>query len=152
MTNYDELLTLVAGTLSEEETQNITLALREMLEKTGAQIHKHEVWEKRKLAYPIEKVRQGTYIVSTFHLESGKVSEIERSLRLNTGILRHQLVRTEQKTAKEIEEEARRAGQSAEADRATESAGTPVKEKAEPVSKEQLDEKLAGILTDDMVK
>ena len=144
-----ELLALVAGTLSEEETAAAQQTIRTILEKQSAQISKQDVWEKRNLAYPVGRTRQGTYLLYTFDGEPGTVNAVEQALTLEKNVLRHQIVLAHQKTAKELEEESRRRAAAREAKRA-ETAETLPEQPA--ITAQELDEKLAEILTDDMVK
>lgn len=144
-----ELLALVAGTLSEEETASVQQIIRTILEKQSAQVSKQDVWEKRKLAYPVRKARQGTYLLFTFDVEPDVLGAIERALTLEKSVLRHQMVLAHQKTAKELEEESRRRASAREEKRAETSEAKP---EQPTITAQELDEKLAEILTDDMVK
>lgn len=44
---------------------------------------------RRRLAYPINKYRDGYYALYHFNLDPGGITELERELRLNTQVLRH---------------------------------------------------------------
>ena len=46
------------------------------------------LWEERRLAYPIKGHRRGTYWLTYFRLESGRLAEVERQCQLNDSILR----------------------------------------------------------------
>ena len=46
-------------------------------------------WGMRKLAYPINKFREGNYISSSVNIDPSKVTTIEGSIRSNEDILRH---------------------------------------------------------------
>jgi small subunit ribosomal protein S6 len=145
--NHYELLALLPATLSADELLAAQQSIRALLEKHGAQIAKQEVWEKRKLAYPVRGARQGSYLLCTFDAEPSSLQEMNRSLTLDRSILRHQIVIAVQKTAKELEEESRR--RTAVRERREE---TEHKEPQPAISAQELDEKLAEILTDDIVK
>lgn len=151
MKTFYELISLLPGTLSDEEAQAITASILQCCEKAGAAVIKHGIWEKRKLAYPITGIRQGTYIVTEFDLESNALPALERTLQLDKAILRHQIIRAHKKTAREIEQEARR---KVEEDRphAAESRKAMAMPAGEPISSEKLEEKLEEILSDDMTK
>lgn len=144
-----ELLAIISGTLSEEETKNAQEAIRAVIEKHQGRVSKQDVWEKRKLAYPINHVRQGTYLLFMFDAEPSQVEPIDRALALEKTLLRHLLIIAHQKTAKELENEVRHQA-SLRAEERAESA--PEAKPVVPISKKELDEKLAEILTDDMVK
>ncbi|MFH1171057.1 MAG: 30S ribosomal protein S6 [bacterium] len=145
-----ELLAIVPGTLSDEETGAVQKTIRDILEKYAAKISKQDVWEKRKLAYPIGQTRQGTYLLCLFDLEPEKIDSLDRALTLEKSILRHIVVLAYHRTANELEQEARRRAAPVHEARST---ALPPEEAAKPaISPKELDEKLAEILTDDMVK
>lgn len=148
MTTYYELLTLFSGTLSDDELEQAAMRLRDQTEKLGAKILKHNVWERRRLAYPVDKTRQGAYVVTELELEPAKVAELDRLLHLEKGVLRHQLVKAHRKTEKELEQE-RRSREARLRQTAREQQAVP---EQPAISGKELDEKLAEILTDDMVK
>lgn len=155
MTTYYELLTLLPGAVAEERMNAAIEKLRLLLEKYKATVEKHQLWERRKLAYPVGKERQGVYLISLFDMESTNIPALEREILLDKEFLRYQLVRAHRKTAKELEREARRVAEERMVGRTPETADgrdTTVKEAPKrEVSKEELEEKLAEILTDDMV-
>lgn len=45
-------------------------------------------WGKRKLAYPIRKKEQGTYVILRYETDSDKLTEFERLTRLDEQVLR----------------------------------------------------------------
>lgn len=147
MSTRYELLTLLSGTLSDEELEKANQMLRQLLEQHGARVLKHVVWERRKLTYPILQVRQGVYLLSEFDLEPQRMVELDRLLNLNTTVLRHQILKAHIKTAKELEREAKAR------ERLTVSPEQPKPAEERPaISEQELEKKLAEILTDDMVK
>ncbi len=150
MHTYYELLTLLSGNLSEEETQHASDAVRQFVEKHQAKILKHAVWDRRKLAYPINRARQGIYLVTELEMDPSQVNALDRALQLEKSVLRHQLVKAYHKTTRELAQEARQR----ESSFARPPVRTPVaQEPAAPaLSREELEEKLEEILTDDMVK
>lgn len=148
MQTFYELTALLPGTLSDEETESTTAALRKLLEEHGAIVAKHGIWEKRKLAYPVNHIRQGTYVITEFDMEPAEVAAVERTLQLEKAVLRHIIVKAHKKTAKEMEQEARRRTEHLEkpVERQPARPAEPIKE----ISKEELEEKLEEILKDDM--
>lgn len=147
---YYELVSLLPGTLSDDEVQTAVDMLQKNLERFSAGILKHGVWERRKLAYPINHARQGVYVVSEFEMEPAHTHTLEQALRLEKNILRHQLIKAHKKTAREIEQEARRKAEEHEPrpaeERKTAVPATPA------ITGQVLEEKLEELLTDDMTK
>jgi small subunit ribosomal protein S6 len=48
-------------------------------------------WGRRQLAYPIKRRDSGYYVVARFGVESSVLSEYERAIKLDDGVLRHLL-------------------------------------------------------------
>lgn len=58
-------------------------------------ITKLDRWGRRKMAYEIDKQREGYYLMIYADLESRGVPELERNLTLAQYVMRHMFVRTE---------------------------------------------------------
>jgi small subunit ribosomal protein S6 len=62
-------------------------------------------WGRRRLAYPIQRFRDATYVLFQFLATPSIISPIERDLKLDARIIRYLLVRNEAPTAPESEPE-----------------------------------------------
>ena len=62
--------------------------LGETVKGLGAEVTKVENWGKRRLAYDMNKQREGTYAVLELAAEPSMVKEFERQLKLNENVLR----------------------------------------------------------------
>jgi small subunit ribosomal protein S6 len=60
----------------------------EMIGKLGGQMLASRLWEERRLAYPIDGHRKGTYWLTYFKLDSGALVDLNRQCRLSESILR----------------------------------------------------------------
>ncbi|SIQ07112.1 SSU ribosomal protein S6P [Alkalispirochaeta americana] len=79
---------------SDQETFNAgVVAVREELEKLGAQIEKEEDMGLRTLAYPIKNQIQAHYFYYVCTMDPEKAKQIERPLRLRSELLRFLMVR-----------------------------------------------------------
>jgi small subunit ribosomal protein S6 len=92
-----ELMFVVDPRVSDEEVTTLTHDYRQMIVAGGSEITKEENWGRRKLAYPIEKLTEGKYVVFYVSSEGGKTSlpEVEHRMRQNDKILRFLTVRTD---------------------------------------------------------
>jgi small subunit ribosomal protein S6 len=61
----------------------------------GGQIVKVAPWGRRRLAYPIDRQREGSYHIIVFESPAAAVAELERSLLITEEVLRHLVVRQE---------------------------------------------------------
>lgn len=62
--------------------------IAELVQKFGGQILANRLWEERRLAYPIKGQRRGTYWLTYFRLDSGRLVEFNRQCELSESILR----------------------------------------------------------------
>lgn len=88
--NY-ELLYIVHPDL-EGSTDKVTEKVTGFITKAEGKITSSEDWGKRKLAYPIAKNDFGVYVLVYFTIDSAKLSDVERDLRLSEEIMRAMVV------------------------------------------------------------
>ena len=86
--NYYELLYVVQPHMSEEQLNEFIKAVAERIKNEGGEILKNELWQKRNLAYPIKKFKQGYYILVHYRAPSYTPKSIEEYLRIKEDILR----------------------------------------------------------------
>ncbi|MDR3052297.1 MAG: 30S ribosomal protein S6 [Coriobacteriales bacterium] len=88
-----ELLFFINPTL-EEEARLATLARADYaITSQKGIVDKVEEWGKRKLAFEVDKIADGDYILIDFHAEPSDIAEIDRVLRITDAVLRHMIVR-----------------------------------------------------------
>ncbi|MBI4591953.1 30S ribosomal protein S6 [Candidatus Uhrbacteria bacterium] len=87
-----ELLYIVGTQFTDQEIADIQGKINTLLEEAGAKVLKSENLGKIKLAYPIKKIRHGSYILTYFDAESSVISDLNRRLALREEILRHTLL------------------------------------------------------------
>jgi small subunit ribosomal protein S6 len=61
----------------------------------GGQIVKVAPWGRRRLAYPIERYREGSYHILVFDAPSPALIELERGLLITEDVIRHLVTRSE---------------------------------------------------------
>ena len=60
------------------------------LGKTKSRIINHQIWSKKRLAYPIDKQKYGTYILLQFEaVQVDKIIDFDSWMKLNKQVLRH---------------------------------------------------------------
>jgi small subunit ribosomal protein S6 len=59
----------------------------------GGQIVKVAPWGRRRLAYPIDRHREGAYHIVVFESPTGTIGELERAILITEEVLRHLVVR-----------------------------------------------------------
>jgi small subunit ribosomal protein S6 len=79
----------------EEGVLALTAKVQEWIEAVGGEVALTDVWGRRRLAYPIRKQTEGTYVLVRASLPRQALVELERELKLSEHILRYLLVRAE---------------------------------------------------------
>ncbi|MEO8461655.1 MAG: 30S ribosomal protein S6 [Chloroflexota bacterium] len=64
----------------------------------GGQIIKVAPWGRRRLAYPIDGHREGSYHIVLFEGAAGTIAELERTLMITEEVLRHLVIRQDRPT------------------------------------------------------
>ena len=70
------------------DVASVSGQIPEMIHKLGGQMLASRLWEERRLAYPIDGHRKGTYWLTYFKLESGDLASLNRQCQLSDSILR----------------------------------------------------------------
>ena len=92
MTEY-EILLLLDPELAEEKQADVVARLRDMIEKGGGTFERHDVWGRRKLAYPIDKKEEGVYHLLSFTSSPETLDELSRVLKIDDDVMRHMATR-----------------------------------------------------------
>jgi small subunit ribosomal protein S6 len=93
-----ELMFVVDPRVSDEDVVAMTAEYRNMITAGGSTITAEENWGRRKLAYTIDKLNEGKYVLFYVSSEIGKTAlpEVEHRMRQNEKILRYLTVRTDE--------------------------------------------------------
>ena len=59
-----------------------------LVTKCGGEVLVSRLWNEQKLAYPIDGHKKGTYWLTFFRIDSAKLTEFNRELRITESILR----------------------------------------------------------------
>jgi small subunit ribosomal protein S6 len=92
---YEELFILKPDAL-DEEVDGFVEQLRVQLTTAGATVDKIDKWGKRRLAYRVDKYREGTYVLFQFTSDPNGVKEFERRLRVSDMVLKFLTVRIDE--------------------------------------------------------
>ena len=92
---YEELF-IVKPDAPEEEVNAFVEQLRTQLTAAGATVDKVDLWGKRRLAYRVDKYREGSYVLFQFTAGPETVKELERRLRVSDVVLKFITVRIDE--------------------------------------------------------
>ena len=96
--SYETLFAL-NGTLGEEETKALVEKFVTLINENGSDVDVNE-WGKRRLAYPINYVTEGYYVLVSYKSEPSFPLELERVLGITEGVLRYMTTTKIEKAAK----------------------------------------------------
>lgn len=68
-----------------------------VIEQFGGEVTNLEKWSKRRLAYEINKYKEGLYILLNFKGPAEVAQEIDRLMKINEDVLRHIIIREDDK-------------------------------------------------------
>ncbi|RMF10719.1 MAG: 30S ribosomal protein S6 [Candidatus Neomarinimicrobiota bacterium] len=105
---YYETLYIVNPNYEADRLEAVMKAVDQHLEPLeGLRVINHRIWGKKRLAYPIEKHKYGTYVLLQFESESPEVlKDFDQFLKLEKAVLRHQTLRLERKPEVYVDEDA----------------------------------------------
>ena len=137
---YEELF-IIKPDVPDEEADQFVEHLQTHLTSAGATVDKVEKWGKRRLAYRVEKYREGAYVLIQFSGGPEVVKELERRLRVTDSVLKFITVRIDE-TLKRLEKRKKVRDKRA-AKRATQAPASPVP--AQPSMERQMTEAPAAM-------
>lgn len=92
-----ELMYIVKPHIEEENRNALIEQLHGILTNNGATIEKVDEWGLRDLAYEIDHITKGYYVVTTFTSGDEAINEFDRLTRINRDVIRHMIVRLDEK-------------------------------------------------------
>ena len=93
MRRYELMLVIRPDTPDERASAVIDRTTRYVV-ASGGQIVKVAPWGRRRLAYPIDRYREGSYHIVVFESPAEAIAEMERSLQITEDVLRYLVTRT----------------------------------------------------------
>jgi small subunit ribosomal protein S6 len=100
-----ELVFIVHPEVDEDDLTALFETVKGLVERSGGQVTRVDPWGLRRLAYPIQKLWEGQYVLMRLELEPQGVAELEHGLGLTEPIMRHLIVRVEEEKEKREEKE-----------------------------------------------
>ena len=91
--NKYEAMYVITPELEDEAVKGIIEKYTGIITANGGEIEKVDEWGRRRLAYPINDLNEGYYVLTTFAAASELPRELERNLNNDEGILRFLVVR-----------------------------------------------------------
>lgn len=91
-----EILYIIRPDLDEDDRNALTERFDKIIEDNGGEISESKVWSTRRFAYEIEDYNEGIYYLINFSTsDETALNEFDRLAQINDDILRHMIVRRE---------------------------------------------------------
>ena len=86
MAKYETML-ITSAALDEEATSALVGKFKSLIEANGT-IDSIDEWGKRRLAYPINDMAEGYYVLMNFESKPEFPAELERVMKITEGVMR----------------------------------------------------------------
>ena len=93
--NKYECVVILNSKLEEEATQGLIEKFKAIIETEGT-IDSIDEWGKRRLAYEIDDMTEGYYVLYNFASEGTLITELERVLKITDGVLRSMVIKKDE--------------------------------------------------------
>jgi small subunit ribosomal protein S6 len=90
-----ELMLVIRPDVADDKSQALVDRTTRQVVAAGGQIVKVAPWGRRRLAYPIDRHREGSYQIILFESPPEAITELERTLLITEEVLRHLVTRVE---------------------------------------------------------
>jgi small subunit ribosomal protein S6 len=90
-----ELMLVLRPDVADDRAQAVIDRTTRQISADGGQIVKVAPWGRRRLAYQIDRYREGSYHIILFESPAEAIVEMERSLLITEEVLRHLVTRVE---------------------------------------------------------
>jgi small subunit ribosomal protein S6 len=78
-----------------QDATGVSGGINDLITRNGGEVLVSRLWNEQKLAYPIGHHRKGTYWLTYFRLDSSKLADVHRQLRINEAVLRSMTLKIE---------------------------------------------------------
>lgn len=90
---YYEVVFIARQDLTDTQVKDMTADFSKVITDAKGKVHKTEFWGLKTFAYRMNKSRKGHYVLLELDTDSAPLHEMERLMRLNEDLLRHQVIR-----------------------------------------------------------
>ncbi len=92
MRKYESMY-ILRPDLDEEAVKSTIERFATLVTEQGGQVIKAEPWGKRRLAYLIDELKEGYYVLMNFSAEAPVPAELERVYKITDTIIRYMIIR-----------------------------------------------------------
>lgn len=93
--NKYELALVVSAKIEDDARAAVVEKAKDYVARYGGTVTEVEEWGKKRLAYEIQKMREGFYYFIQFEADTACPAEVERHIRIMDNVLRYLVVKKE---------------------------------------------------------
>lgn len=106
MSNLYETMYILRSDLGEEVVDQAIEKYQTLLRENGAEMLETQHRGKRRLAYEIQKQREGIYIQMNYQADGSQIAALERAMRLSDEVIRYLTIKQDAPKAEKVAAEA----------------------------------------------
>lgn len=91
--NSYEALYIVKPDMEDEARTSLIARFAEIITTNGGEIENTDEWGKKRLAYPINYINEGYYVLVNFKAPATLPIELERNFKINENVMRFMVIR-----------------------------------------------------------
>jgi len=96
MLNKYESIYILKADMEKDEMTTLIEKFKTLVESAEGKIESVEEWGTKKLAYPIQKMEQGYYVLMNFEAKPEFIVELERVYKINDKVIKFITVRKDE--------------------------------------------------------
>ncbi|MGG6269610.1 30S ribosomal protein S6 [Leptolyngbya sp. AN03gr2] len=104
MSQLYETMYILRPDIGDEAVDGAIDKYQSILKDNGAEIIETQHRGKRRLAYEIDKQREGIYVQMNFKADGSQIAPMERAMRLSNEVIRYLTVKQDEPKVEEAEE------------------------------------------------
>lgn len=104
MSQLYETMYILRPDIGDEAVDGAIEKYQSLLKDNGAEILETQHRGKRRLAYEIDRQREGIYVQMNFKADGSQVAPMERAMRLSNEVIRYLTVKQDEPKAEETDE------------------------------------------------
>jgi small subunit ribosomal protein S6 len=120
-----EIMFVIRPDLPEDEVEKVVTQFEGVLTGAGGKMEKIERMGKRRMAYRVQRHREGIYVLFVCEGTGDTVKEVERRFKVTDSVIRYLTVRTDEELKRAEKRKAERAKQAARQGRPKTAAPAP---------------------------
>ncbi len=93
--NKYETIFILNPTLDDASINSSVDKFKGVIESNGGTVDNVDLWGKRKLAYEINKINEGIYVLMNFTADPNFPKELDRQYRITDTVIRHIILKQE---------------------------------------------------------